>query len=339
MQKILNNYDELTRFLNESDSRNILFVHGKSFSKFEALNKYICSLDDKKLFHFTGFNSNPDINEAKDALDFAEKNNCEAILVIGGGSAIDTAKYVKLHKNLPMIAIPTTAGSGSEATRFAVLYEDGRKLSLTDDNMIPDAILFDSKLLQYLPEYHIKSSALDAFSHALESFWSVNANSESQNFSREALSEITSLLEDYPDSYRPEKMLLSSYKAGRAINISQTTAGHAMCYKLTGLFKIAHGHAAALCNRVLFKWLIRNKPSHVLNDIADSMSCKSPEEAAEKFCDIFDRLALEIPRASSHDIEILAESVNPERLKNFPCKLDRLTIKNLYQEILNTNGR
>ncbi|MBQ6773947.1 MAG: iron-containing alcohol dehydrogenase [Synergistaceae bacterium] len=257
-----------------------------------------------------------------------------------GGSSIDVAKYVKLNNPEAKLAvIPTTAGSGSEATRFAVLYEDGKKLSITDDIMIPDYVLFDPELLKYLSDYHRKSSALDALSHALESFWSVNADSESQNFSREALTNITRLLENYPESYKPEEMLMSSYKAGRAINISQTTAGHAMCYKLTGLFKIAHGHAAALCNRILFRWLVNNKPLLVLNNIADSMSCKSPEEAAEKFCAIFDKLGLEPPRASSHDIEILAESVNPERLKNFPAELDKITIKNLYQEILNTNGR
>ena len=149
---------------------------------------------------------------------------------------------------------------------------------------------------------------------------------------------ITRLLENYPDSYNPEEMLKNSYTAGQAINLAQTTAGHAMCYKITGLYNIAHGHAAALCNRVLFKWLIhKNLP--VLKDIAESMNCGTPEEAAEKFNAIFERLNLQIPEANDQEIKILSESVNPERLKNFPAKLDLFTIKNLYMEILNYNGR
>ncbi|MBQ7576781.1 MAG: iron-containing alcohol dehydrogenase [Synergistaceae bacterium] len=256
----------------------------------------------------------------------------------GGGTTIDVAKYVKLNNpDSMLVVIPTTAGSGSEATRFAVLYEDGKKLSITDDKIIPDSVLFDSELLKYLPDYHRKSSALDALSHALESFWSVNANESSKIFSREALTNITRNLANYPDSYNPDSMLKNAYTAGKAINLAQTTAGHAMCYKITGLYNIAHGHAAALCNRVLFRWLI-NKNLPVLHEIADSMGCNTPQEAAEKFNDIFTRLNMAIPQANEQEINILSESVNPERLKNFPVQLDSLTIKNLYREILN-NGR
>ena len=254
----------------------------------------------------------------------------------GGGTAIDVAKYVKLQNpEAQLAAIPTTAGSGSEATRFAVLYEDGKKLSITDDNIIPDYVLFDSELLKYLPDYHRKSSALDAFSHALESFWSVNASDESRKFSREAIAKISGLLKNYPDSYSPEDMLKSAYTAGKAINISQTTAGHAICYRITGLFGTAHGHSAALCNRVLFRWLIHNTSLPVLDDIAHAMGCDSPDEAAAKFEAIFSRMGLEIPTASAEQIDSLTESVNPERLKNFPAKLDTHTIRELYMQILN----
>ncbi len=253
----------------------------------------------------------------------------------GGGTAIDVTKYVKLNSpDTPLVVIPTTAGSGSEATRFAVLYEDGRKLSVTDDSIIPDAVMFDPELLRYLPEYHRKSSALDAFCHALESFWSVNANDESREYSRRALADITRLLEHYPESYDTEAMMQSAYTAGKAINIAQTTAGHAMCYRITGLFGTAHGHSAAMCSRVLFRWLTENTRLEVLNDIAAAMGCSSPEEAAGKFCDIYSRLGLEIPEATEQDIEDLAGSVNPERLKNFPASLDKETIRNLYRKIL-----
>ena len=332
MQRVFAGYDELSEYL---AGKNILFVHGKSFAKFTHLNEFLRSVH-AEFCHFTAFSPNPKIEEARNAAEIFRSSKCSIILAIGGGSAMDTAKFVKLQNPEARLAvIPTTAGSGSEATRFAVLYEDGKKLSITDNNIIPDYVLFDSELLKYLPDYHRKSSALDALSHALESFWSVNANEESRQFSREALSNITRLLENYPDSYSPEDMLRSAYTAGKAINISQTTAGHAMCYRITGIFGTAHGHSAAMCNRVLFWWLTGNTKLPVLKDIAEAMGCDSPEGAAAKFEDIFSRLGLEIPEASAQQIESLTDSVNPERLKNFPAKLDTQTIKELYTQILN----
>ena len=336
MQRVLNDYHELTEFFADSGSRNIMLVHGKSLERFESLGKYLDTLKSLglRIIHFTDFKSNPILNDAEHAANFFAGNQCDSILAVGGGSAMDTAKYVRLKNHVPFAVIPTTAGSGSEATRFAVLYQDGKKLSLTDDIMIPDAVLLDDSLLVNLPEYHRKSSALDAFSHALESFWSVNATEQSRNFSREALTDITRLLENYPDSYDAKQMLRSSYTAGKAINLAQTTAGHAMCYKITGIFHTAHGHSAALCNRVLFRYLAANTKLPVLNDIADSMKCKSPELAAEEFNEIFTHLGLDIPEAGEQELAILANSVNPERLKNFPVQLDPDTIKNLYREIL-----
>ena len=311
----------------------ILFVHGRSLEKFTGFNEFLRSVKFAEFIHFTDFTPNPKIEDAEKAVKYSE--GCGAVLAVGGGSAIDTAKYVRLKSpGLPLIAVPTTAGSGSEATRFAVLYREGCKLSITDENIIPDAVMFDSKLLQYLPEYHRKSSALDALSHALESFWSVNANDESRKFSRESLGEITVLLGNYPESYDAERMFKASYTAGRAINISQTTAGHAMCYKITGIFGTAHGHSAAMCNRILFRWLCENFRIEALDAIASSMKCDSPLEAAEKFDRIFSRLNMSVPEASENDIEELTRSVNPERLKNFPAELDAMTIRNLYRKIL-----
>lgn len=333
MQRVLNSYDELGEILRKAG--RVMFVHGKSAENFTSLSECLSS-SGAEVFHFTSYTPNPKIEDAESANQYFVLNKCVFLLSGGGGTAIDVAKYVKLkNPGARLAAVPTTAGSGSEATRFAVLYEDGRKLSITDERIIPDYVLFDPELLKYLPEYHRKSSALDAFSHALESFWSVNANDESRKFSRESLSEITELLENYPESYDAERMQKASYTAGRAINISQTTAGHAMCYKITGIFGTAHGHSAAMCNRILFRWLCENSGLEVLNDIASSMKCDSPIEAAEKFDRIFSRLNMSVPEASENDIDELTCSVNPERLKNFPAKLDAITIRNLYRKILN----
>ena len=129
-------------------------------------------------------------------------------------------------------------------------------------------------------------------------------------------------------------MQRSAYIAGRAINISQTTAGHAMSYKLTGIFGIAHGHATALCNRVLFGYLVRETRLKALNDIAHSMNCESPDEAAKKYERIIERMNISVPCADEMQINELVSSVNPERLKNFPVSLDESMIREIYHEIL-----
>lgn len=101
---------------------------------------------------------------------------------------------------------------------------------------------------------------LDALCHSMESFWSVNSTEESKQYSREAIQ----LMMKYKNAYLANEaigntaMLKAANIAGKAINITQTTAGHAMCYKLTSLYGIAHGHAAALCNAALWPYMAQH---------------------------------------------------------------------------------
>ena len=140
-------------------------------------------------------------------------------------------------------------------------------------------------------------------------------------------------------------MLVAAHTAGKAINISQTTAGHAMCYMLTSLFGVAHGHAAILCDRVLYPWMTANLDSCIdprgkaflmrtLDDIGHSMGCPDAQAGTRKLEEIFERLAFAVPTASEEQYAILRESVNPVRLKNHPVLLTADQINALYHEIL-----
>ena len=141
-------------------------------------------------------------------------------------------------------------------------------------------------------------------------------------------------------------MLIAANTAGKAINITQTTAGHAMCYKITSLFGCAHGHAAALCDRVLFPWMVNNVDkctdprgveylTRTLTEIGQAMGCENAAAGAEKLEKIFKGLELEVPTATDEQFELLKTSVNPVRLKNHPIALDVDTIDRLYHKILN----
>lgn len=361
------NYRELDEWINERGARKILLVCRGAVNRMESFQKHLEELEKHvEIIKFSAYQSNPLYESAAAGVVMFRMQSCDAIIAAGGGSTMDVAKCIKLFSNMrgegedggylkqkivpntiPFLAMPTTAGSGSEATRYAVIYYLGEKQSIMSESFIPDTVLMDSGCLETLSAYQKKVSMLDAFCHALESFWSINSTDESKRYSRDAIGMILENMEGYlantDDGNR--NMLMASYMAGKAINIAQTTAGHAMCYKITGLFGIAHGHAAILCDRALFSRMIQNKDKcidprgeeyleRILLEIAHAMGEKTAKDAAEKIGEIFDRLKLDIPTASRAQFEELKMSVNPVRLKNHPVELSVNTIDMLYHKIL-----
>lgn len=249
--------------------------------------------------------------------------------------------------NIPFLVMPTTAGTGSEATSYAVIYYNGTKQSITNENIIPGTILMDPNALKTLPLYQRKSTMCDALCHAIESFWSVNSTEESKKYSRRAIEGVLVNMDGYLANTEEGNagMLMAAYTAGKAINITQTTAGHAMCYKITGLFQSAHGHAAILCDRVLFQWMAEYTDECIdprgeeylketLAELGQAMGCKDAKSGSEKLKSIFNKLELEIPAATAQQYEELKMSVNPDRLKNHPIALNVNAIDALYHEIL-----
>lgn len=361
-------YEELDDYFAENQIRRVFLVCGSSIKLFR-INTYIKKLKERRgieVIRFSDFQSNPAYESVVQGVKVFKERHCDSIIAIGGGSAMDVAKCIKLYSNMDssvnylrqkivpndikLLAVPTTAGTGSEATRYAVIYYEGIKQSVTDDSCIPQTVLIDSSTLQTLPDYQRKSTMMDAFSHALESFWSVNSTEESREYSQKA---IKMILENW-DSYlsNEEKgnagMLWAANTAGMAINIAQTTAGHSFSYKLTGLYGIAHGHAAAICNAVLFPYLVQNIEkcidargkgylSEVMIQMANAMGCATPEEAADKFNKMLNNLGLETPCSQAGDYAVLRRSVNLERLKNYPIALSENVIDELYHKILKQN--
>lgn len=360
-----NNYRSLSEYIQKNGLKKILIVCGSSFKKFR-LKEFLDELTSQQIIspvYFSDFQPNPDYESVEKGVDLFRKCECDSILAVGGGSAMDVAKCIKLYANMPagvlylqekilkndipFIAVPTTAGTGSEATKFAVIYYKGEKQSVTDDSCIPQAVLFDSSVLLTLPDYQRKVTMLDAFCHSVESFWSVNSTDESKEYSKKAIRLILNYMDAYLRNVESGNvaMLEAANWAGKAINITQTTAGHAMCYKLTKLYDLPHGHAAALCVSVLWRYMIENSALNIdcrgkeyLDDmfveLANVMGCPNAIAGAEKFTDILKGLDLRTPslRCES-DIDLLTGSVNLVRLKNNPVRLDAQAISTLYREI------
>lgn len=361
-------YTNIKQYFHELGCTGIFLVCGSSIQRL-AINSLFQELeagDEISVTRFSDFKPNPDYESVVKGVRLFRENSCDAIVAIGGGSAIDVAKCIKLFSqmptdgengewlsqkytanDIPLIVMPTTAGTGSEATRYAVIYYEGNKQSITDISIIPGTILFDVSALNSLPMYQRKATMCDALSHAIESMWSLNSTDESMEYSESSIMHIIRNMDGYlANTYEGNyQMLMASYTAGKAINITQTTAGHAMCYKITGLFGCAHGHSAMLCNRVLYDWNFRNIDKcrdsrgkeyllDVLNRIGIAMDCTDAKTGIIRLNEIFDKLDLEIPKATKEQFEILESSVNSTRLKNHPVELDDEAIRDIYHMVL-----
>ena len=360
-----NGYAGLDAWIERTGAKSVLLVCDESIRFLKNISAHFDLIESRgiRLVRFSDFQPNPLYESVVAGIQAYLQNNCGAIIALGGGSAMDVAKCIKLFSNMdhsrnyleqtvvpnriPFLAIPTTAGTGSEATRYAVIYYNDAKQSVTSESIIPEVVLLDPGVLKTLPTYQKKSTMMDAFCHALESFWSVNSTKESRQFSKHAIELVLQNIDGYLTNTEEGNagMLLAANTAGKAINITQTTAGHAMCYKLTSLFRCAHGHAAALCDRILFPWMLGNTHlcidprgedflKDILRQIASAMDCNTPEAAADKLNAIFTKLDFEIPIATEEQFLILKSSVNPVRLKNHPVRLDQETINSLYRQIL-----
>jgi alcohol dehydrogenase class IV len=280
---------------------------------------------------FSDFQPNPLYEDALAGADLFNKNSCDFIIAIGGGSCIDTAKSIKHYSNTdaPLLAVPTTAGTGSEATHFAVMYKDGEKYSIHDDALLPEYVCLQPDFLKTLPIYQKKCTMLDALCQAVESWWSKKATAESITYSKAAISLIVNNMDRYLDNKDLGNMLFASNLAGRAINITSTTAPHAMGYKLTTHYGLPHGHAVALCLPKVWRYM------NCFDDIAAAFGKRHCRDAVVFFEEMLDYLGIFAPQCvNPADLDLFADSVNMQRLQNNPVPLDRDTLRSLYQQVL-----
>lgn len=322
---------------------------------------------------FSDFTPNPLYEQVCKGIDLFQITKCDSILAVGGGSAIDVAKCIKLAilakegnaaiipplvsqrlaidgKKIPFIAIPTTAGTGSESTHNAVMYYEGAKQTVTNDGVLPDYAILEPSVLKTLPLYQKKCTMMDALCQGIESWWSVNSTEESYEYSRKTIELIMANWRKYifeNDDEAASNIMLGANYGGRAINITATTAAHAMSYKITSLYKFPHGHAVAVCLPEIWEYMIAHVDkcidkrgqeylNGIFNDIAKTMGAESPFEAVILFRDMMTQMELATPITNKREEElsILSTSVNPVRLKNNPVALSSDTIRSLYNFIL-----
>ena len=362
MQTIYNGIENLSKVL--ENCRKVLLVCDSSFP-FLSIRKDIEGVSIPYVV-FDQFTPNPLYEDVVKGVDLFNAEHCDTILAVGGGSSMDVAKCIKLYCKMPkgklyleqeyrdtgvkLIAIPTTAGTGSESTRYAVIYYDGKKQSVKHDSIIPNVAILEPKVLKTLPLYQKKCTMLDALCQGIESWWSVNSTEESKKLSKQAVETIMRWWREYIFENTDEsakQIMQAANLAGQAICITQTTAAHAFSYKITSLYKLPHGHAVAVCLPEIWDYMLVHPEkcidprgpeylASVFSAIAQSMGCHSPAEAIIGFRQMLDAMEMKNPTSENRkvDLNTLSESVNPIRLKNNPVKLDALSAQDLYYLII-----
>ncbi len=353
--------ESLPELISQLGSRRVLVVRStKAYEKSEA-RTYVDRLRKQlKVIDFYGFRHNPDVVDVKRGVALLKELNPDLIIAIGGGSAIDMAKLVNAAGLLdrkvfldavkkghqinevycPLLAIPTTAGTGSEATSFAVAYINNIKFSLAGPALLPEYSIVDPQLTYDMPAKLTAQCGLDALCQGIESFWNVSATPQSRKYARKAVEYAVRYLENAVNLPTPESregMCIASHAAGKAINLTKTTAPHAISYPLTTHFGLAHGHAVAAS---MAEFIALNYPDDKsyntrlnpgvtieslkrdMHELFTLLGVTSMESACKWFCDLVSRIGLELSLEKlgvkeSDFTGILAE-ISIERLNNNP---------------------
>lgn len=347
MQEYIGN-STIIELKNVIDNNVLLFTQNGNYNRFKDI--LLKEFQDKNIELYTEITPNPKLTEIQRAQNVLKNVEYDCIVAFGGGSVIDFAKAFRFYEkcNKKLIAIPTTAGTGSEATQFAVVYVNSKKTSLDDVSLLPNVAIIDSQFIEKAPQYLKACCAMDAYCQAIESFWAVRATDESRKYALDAIKIcrdwlVKAVLTD--DKEANEQMALAAHTAGKAINISRTTAAHALSYKITSEYGIPHGHAVAMCLNDIMQFNLNINENNCndsrgvdfvkssLNIILKTINCKSGKDFRNYWYNLMDTLKLEWrwQNLGIRNKGAIVSAVNMQRLVNNPKNIIN-DLRNFWRE-------
>ncbi|MBQ8540301.1 MAG: iron-containing alcohol dehydrogenase [Clostridia bacterium] len=370
--RVLHSVSGVGKALKKKGYDNVLIVTDKVIRDIEFFKKLEEGLKEHDII-YTVFDKtvpNPTIENVEEAKGIYMEKGCQALVAIGGGSSIDCAKAVgarlvkknqrvqkmagilKIHKKIPfLVAIPTTAGTGSEVTVTTVITDEvtKHKSPISDFCLIPCLAVLDSDATKTLPEAIVATTGMDALTHAVEAYIGNSTTKSTRADAIEALNLIfENLYKAYTDKSDEEargRMLKASFLAGRAFSKSYVGYCHAVAHSLGGEYNIPHG----LANAVLLPYTLEEygesahkklcslaKATGLCND--DAIDSEGAEAFIEKLKEMNKSMGIpdklkgikteDIPRLAAY----AAKEANP--LYPVPRLMDAKELEKLYHKVM-----
>ena len=345
--------------------RRVLLVTGRGSFEASGASSVVEPLRRVAEVHrWCDFAPNTDAADLWNGLQVVDDFGANVIVGIGGGSVMDMSKLLtafrgtestkELHaairsgrsiegRDVGLMLAPTTSGSGSEATHFAVVYIGDDKFSVAGPALRPDFTALDPNLAISGSAHQRATSGIDAVCQAIESRWASGATRRSRRYAEIALPVLLANLEQFvvrPDARSARAMQFGSHLAGRAIDISKTTAAHALSYGISKRYGVDHGNAVALTLPHFLQVHDDVAPERLNPSVDPSSHCRAMtfirasldasdgEGARDAFIALLGRIGLpstlrRVGYRSSDGFGALAGSVNVQRLGNNPVAFDQ----------------
>lgn len=334
----------------------------RSFRASSFYAKLMEMLEPFEMVPATPIPSNPTQDFIQEEINRLKGVSFDLILAIGGGSVLDTAKLLSflphqdqadldaclagnfphLKPPRPLIAVPTTAGTGSEVTPYASLETpEKKKVTVSHPALYPSLALIDPELTHSMPAYVTASTGFDALSQAIESFWSIHATPSSTTHSLRSveliLPSLIKAVENPEEGEARLAMSRASCEAGLAIAQTRTTAVHSVSYPITAHFGIAHGHACALTLASFVRFnapVLKEKGRPLLALFQD----KDYEAMAGQIESLMEGAGLErrLSKLKINESElelILRDGFRPDRIHNNPRPVSRQELSEILRDI------
>lgn len=310
---------------------------------------------------FAHVTANPTVEECDACMDIMRSSHCDFVVAIGGGSVMDLAKaaatfcltadhatdYLATGKaipadHLPVIAVPTTAGTGSEITCVAVLsdHRRGVKSPMNSNGFYPTVAIVDPQLTLTVPPYMTACTGFDVICHAIEAYWSIHhqpiCDALAVHAAQLALANLEKVCRQPDDLQARENMAEASVVAGLAFTMPKTTSAHACSYPLTNLLGIPHGEACALT----ITWFIRfnaRKGCERVTTLARQLGFNDAEALATALDGMRERTGMRMNLKDFHldrqRLEQLVEGSKHPNLLNNPIVVTEEDLRTLYRQL------
>ncbi len=349
---------EIEKFISKN-SKLLICIGDKSAKQNGYLEILLNQLESYKTVIFEGIMPNPLLSKAEEGLILAKKEKIGAIIALGGGSTMDTAKAIAIayannvkieelwnHKTqinkkvIPLIMIPTTSATSSEINQYSVLSDKNKKGGFgVSPYMCPDLAIIDPLLTITLSKRESQATIGDILAHSFESFWSTRSNEFTRFFAGKAIKLLFEYgeksIRDLKDEELREKISLASVYAGFSFGHASCNVGHSISYPLTMNYGVTHGFACAVTLPVMYEYISENSDLSELNKV---LEVKSPSEGMEKIDNFLIRVGIK-NRLSAYaikepDLDIILEKAHPYREDVLPIKISKGKIKSLLSSIL-----